>query len=156
VRTIFLDYLALPPGPEGKFMLTVRAAVAELEPALIAVRTKAALAVLKARGVKLGAARPECRNLTAAARRKGAAAAAARRSARAREVYRDIEPTMVALARAGWSWEAIGREISKEHTTPGGRRFTGAQVRRIVGRIAPELVRPRPPRARDANGSPGR
>lgn len=41
-------------GPTGKFMLNQMAAVAELEAGLISQRTKAALAAVKAKGVKLG------------------------------------------------------------------------------------------------------
>ncbi len=52
----------------------ILAAVAEDEARRISDRTKAALAATKRRGVKLGAARPECRNLTDAARRRGAKA----------------------------------------------------------------------------------
>ncbi len=41
-------------GPQGKFLLTSMAAVAELEAGLISERTKAALKVAKARGQRLG------------------------------------------------------------------------------------------------------
>src|SRR4051794_40529074 len=47
---IFCDLPQLPPGPMGKFFLTVMAAVAELERGLISERTKAALAAAKAGG----------------------------------------------------------------------------------------------------------
>jgi DNA invertase Pin-like site-specific DNA recombinase len=51
---VFCDLPQVPPGAPGKFVVTVMAAVAELEAGLIWARTKAALAAAKARGVKLG------------------------------------------------------------------------------------------------------
>lgn len=45
---VFSEVPVLPPGPIGKFMVTMLAAVAELEAGLISERTKAALAVVKA------------------------------------------------------------------------------------------------------------
>ncbi len=54
VPTVFCDLPELPAGPTGRFMLTMLAAVAELEAGLISQRTRAALQAAKARGVKLG------------------------------------------------------------------------------------------------------
>jgi DNA invertase Pin-like site-specific DNA recombinase len=54
VDVVFCDLPDIPPGAVGRFMLQQMAAVAELEAGLISERTKAALAVAKARGVKLG------------------------------------------------------------------------------------------------------
>lgn len=51
---VFCDLPQLPAGAGGKFILTLFAAVAELEAGLISARTKAALVAAKARGVKLG------------------------------------------------------------------------------------------------------
>lgn len=55
VNVAFCDLPDLPPGPTGKFMLTMLAAVAELEGGMISDRTKKALAQAKARGTELGA-----------------------------------------------------------------------------------------------------
>ena len=51
---MFCDLPQVPPGPSGKFVIAIMAAVAELEAGLISERTKAALAQAKARGVRLG------------------------------------------------------------------------------------------------------
>ena len=51
---VFCDLPTVPVGPVGKLLVTQMAAVAELEAGLISQRTKAALAMAKARGVALG------------------------------------------------------------------------------------------------------
>jgi len=51
---VFCDLPTVPAGRVGKFLITQMAAVAELEAGLISQRTRAALAVAKARSVRLG------------------------------------------------------------------------------------------------------
>jgi DNA invertase Pin-like site-specific DNA recombinase len=60
---VFCDLPLLPPGPAGTFVLTMFAAVAELERGLISQRTKAALAVVKARGTWTSKAGNLCHGL---------------------------------------------------------------------------------------------
>ena len=55
---VFCDLPQVPPGAGGKFVLTLFAAVAELEAGLISQRTRDALAAVKARGKRLGWANP--------------------------------------------------------------------------------------------------
>eukprot|EP01037_Dinobryon_pediforme_P005770 gene5770-5833_t len=54
VDVAFCDLPHVPPGAMGKFLLSQMALVAELEAGLTSERTKAALAMAKARGVVLG------------------------------------------------------------------------------------------------------
>ncbi len=90
-----VDFVDCQSPHDTPFITRIKAAVAQEELEKISQRTKAALAAYKARGGKLGAARPECRNnLTATARRKGAAAGAIVTAANARAAYADIAPLM--------------------------------------------------------------
>jgi hypothetical protein len=61
---------------------------------MISERTKAALAVYKARGGLLGASRPECRNLTDEARRRSREDAAKAGRDEADAAYADLIPMM--------------------------------------------------------------
>ena len=85
------------------FILHVKAAFAEEEARKIIARTKAALAVAKARGKKLGTPA----NLTDDARRRGAEANTAR--ARARQAI--IRPEIAAARAQGFSMRAIAERV---------------------------------------------
>src|ERR1041384_1417281 len=88
---VFCDLPMLPPGPVGKFFLTVMAAIAELERVFISQGTKSALAAAKARGQKLG--NPNLRSTGASAARKR----------QAREAARAVIPYIRAARKAGAS-----------------------------------------------------
>lgn len=120
---VFCDLPQLPPGPMGKFFLTLMAAVAELEAGLISQRTKAALAAAKARGVKLG--NPELLVHGAAPSR--------RRQARRRA--REILPKIRAAQKAGCNTlaEIAAALTARGERTPGGTAdWRPEQVRRVL------------------------
>jgi DNA invertase Pin-like site-specific DNA recombinase len=94
---VFCDLPQVPPGPSGKFVIAIMAAVAELEAGLISERTKAALAQAKARGVKLGNPR-----LQAGTREQALQAAAAKRRQAADRAVQ-VQPYIEAARKAGAS-----------------------------------------------------
>lgn len=120
---VFCDLPQLPPGPMGKFFLTLMAAVAELEAGLISQRTKAALAAAKARGAKLG----NPRLLVA-----GAGPARRRQS---RKKARDVLPFIRAAQKAGCTTlREIGDALTARGipTPSGSRGWAPEQVRRAL------------------------
>lgn len=126
---VFCDLPQLPPGPMGKFFLTLMAAVAELEAGLISQRTKAALAAAKARGVRLGAP-----HLVGGDRR---AAEAGRRSQseRSRRRAADVMPFIEAAQRAGCtSLRQIATALTARGIEPpsGGAEWHAQQVKRAM------------------------
>jgi DNA invertase Pin-like site-specific DNA recombinase len=114
------------------FELHIRAAVAEEEGRAISARTKAALAALKARGVKLGnprllAGSPEL-----------ARAAAAAKSARAASRATDLRPVLAEIRAAGVTTLAgIAKALTaRGEPTPSGRGgWSPASVMRLERRL---------------------
>jgi len=122
---VFCDLPMLPPGPMGKFFLTLMAAVAELEAGLISQRTKAALAAAKARGVRLGNPRLV------------PAGAGVARKRLARNTARSILPKLRAAQRAGadtLQQRADAMMALGIKTPSGGDRWRPETVRRIEAR----------------------
>lgn len=127
----FCDLPQLPPGPAGKFMLTMFAAVAELEAGMISQRTKAALDAAKARGVKLG--NPQLRAGSAATARRAAKV----RTAQAKAKAADVLPYIKAARKAGassLSQIAAALEARGVRTPRGGSRWAPSQVARVLER----------------------
>jgi DNA invertase Pin-like site-specific DNA recombinase len=132
----FCDLPTVPAGPAGKFELGVMAQVAELEAGLISERTRAALAALKARGRKLGAANPACRNLTDDARARGRVLAAASRKAGADGFATDLGPQVAELAAGGSSLRQIAAALNaRGFETRRGKPWTASAVRRVLARV---------------------
>jgi DNA invertase Pin-like site-specific DNA recombinase len=134
-------------GATGRFLLQQMVAVAELEAGLISARTKAALAVAKKRGKKLGGQRrkligrdPEGKPIyggvahgTAKARARAAVAIQERANARAA----DIAQTIRALRAAGaTSLRDIADGLNAHDIpTPRGQgRWAATQVMRVLKR----------------------
>lgn len=127
---VFCDLPQLPPGPAGAFVLTMFAAVAELERGLISQRTKVALAAAKARGVKLGGPRL-VRGSDTAASRAGRQAQTERANLHAA----DVLPFITAARGAGaTSLRQLAAALTARGIQPpsGGAAWHASQVRRIL------------------------
>ena len=132
---VFCDLPQLPPGPAGTFILTMFAAVAELERGLISQRTKAALAAAKERGVKLGGRRMVA-GFDTSITRMGRAA----QTVRATEHRADVMPYIAAAKKAGAiSLREIASALTARGIQPpgGGEAWQATQVRRIVRAAEP-------------------
>lgn len=126
---LFCDLPELPAGPVGKFMVTMLAAVAELERGMIGQRTRAALQAAKARGVRLG--NPNLRAGTPEAAAKALAARQARSRAKAAEVLPYINQARAAGA-VSLHQIAAALEARGVRTPRGGTRWAPSQVQRIL------------------------
>ncbi|HEY1978217.1 MAG TPA: recombinase family protein [Candidatus Baltobacteraceae bacterium] len=124
-----VEFRACDLPEASKFILHVMAAVAEQEARAISDRTRAALQAAKARGVRLGAANPACRNLNVDAGQRGAA----RTAKLARDSYVDVLPLVQELRAKGLSLQAIGAELDARGIfTRNGRSWNPMQVARVL------------------------
>ncbi len=130
-----VDFLACDNPHANRLTIHILAAVAEDEARRIGERTKAALAAAKRRGVKLGAARPECRNLTNQARTKGAKAGGRVVKQQADEAYVDLRDFLAAL-RPAFSYQQIADILNlRGERTRRGKPWTDVAVRRVCRRL---------------------
>lgn len=117
----------------NKLTLHILAAVGQAEAEAISQRTTAALAAYRARGGKLGASRPECRNLTAEARQKGSKAAATARTAAAAELRSSLRPELEAWRAEGMTLAAIAQRLNdRGEKTSRGKAWTHVAVLRAL------------------------
>jgi len=132
-----VDFVACDNPHANRLTLHILAAIAEHEAEQISQRTKAALAAAKARGVKLGSARPGHWKGNEAAR----IAAAAKASATARQVrkqegepvYAAVRPLIAELHRSGLSLQKIADQLNAEgHATVRGLAWNKVQVSRVI------------------------
>ncbi|QXE92448.1 recombinase family protein [Geomonas subterranea] len=114
------------------FTLHIYGSLAERERQLISIRTKAALAAVKARGVILG--KPE--NLTHEARAKGRQSSLAKRMASSDDFASKIGPIMSGYRGEGLSFDAIAKKLNEEGLkTKKGGAWAGMTVKRVLDKI---------------------
>jgi DNA invertase Pin-like site-specific DNA recombinase len=134
-----VDFVACDNPAANRLTLHILAAVAEAEAKAISERTKAALQAAKARGVRLGSARPghwkgrEDVRLAGLAKARGLAVKV--RSENAMEAYSDLAPVMAGMRSEGLSLAAIAAKLNAEgHTTRRGKPWNPVQVGRVLER----------------------
>jgi DNA invertase Pin-like site-specific DNA recombinase len=134
-----VDFVACDNPHANKLTVHILAAVAEDEAERISARTKAALQAAKARGVKLGSARPdhwkgkEKARLAGLARGRVVAAKVISRNAA--EAYADLAPTMKDWRAEGMTLDGIAGRLNAEgHTTRRGKPWNPVQVLRVLER----------------------
>lgn len=134
-----VDFVCCDNPHANKLTIHILAAVAEDEAERISARTKAALQAAKARGVKLGSARPGHwkgnENARLAGLARGRAVAAKVNAKAAAEAYADLAPAMEQWRAEGLSLDAIAQRLNAEgHTTRRGRPWNPVQVSRVLER----------------------
>lgn len=112
-------------GPMGRCIITVLAAVAELESGMISQRTKDALAAAKARGIKLGTASKQL---------------AKKHKKQALRDAKSMKPVFAKLAKEGiTSRRKISATLNERGIqTPGGSNWYPTTVSRMLGRLGIE------------------
>lgn len=131
-----VPFVACDNPHANRLTLHILAAVAEAEAKAISDRTKAALAAYKARGGKLGAQLPQCRNLTPQAVAKGRERSVAVRAKAADEAYADLLPVLTGLRKEGRTLQAIADKLNADgHTTRRGKPWNAVQVARVFERV---------------------
>ncbi len=136
VLIVFGDLPEVDGSAASRLMIQMMANFAEFERRRIGERTKDALAILKSRGVPLGASRPQCRSLTDEARKRGAKISGKARTARAVDDMRDVADIAVRMREAGKTLRQVADYLEAERipSRHGNRTWTPTMVKRIVDR----------------------
>lgn len=130
-----IDFVACDNPHANKLTLHILSAIAEHESEQISRRTRDALAAAKRRGTKLGAARPECRNLSKAGRKRGAKAGGLAVKRQADEAYQDMREFFAAM-RPAFSYQQIADVLAmKGELTRRGKEWSDVAVRRVCQRL---------------------
>ena len=133
-----VDFICCDNPNATRLTIHILAAVAEDEARRISERTKAALARLKARGVKLGAHNPKVADALARRRQGGGWGTMARRRVQ-RERYESVMPIINAM-RLRSSYQEIADHLNAQgYRTSRGKEFSASTVMRVFQRQA-ELV----------------
>lgn len=126
-----VEFIACDFPEANRLTLHILAAVAEHEAKATSDRTKAALAVAKARGVKLG--NP---NLTAEGRVKGTLQGIKTNIESADAFARRVSPTIEAYKNMGKGLRKIAEELNNVGIkTPRGKLWTAQAVKNVMGRV---------------------
>lgn len=129
-----VEFVALDYPQASKLTITIFAAIAEHEAALISQRTKAALAEAKRRGAVLGG---HVGRIDEAAQRRGSAAGAVTRTERADKFAADMGPIIKDLCPHATSAKAIAACLNAHGwPAPRGGEWSHVQVRRVLARLA--------------------
>lgn len=132
-----VEFAAADVPDANRLLLHVLAAVAENEAKAISDRTRTALQVAKARGVRLGSHNPAVPSLTLEARLKGASLGSQASRRKAVEAYADLLPYVANLHREGLSLRAIASRLNDDgHATRSDKPWTAVQVVRVLRRAA--------------------
>jgi DNA invertase Pin-like site-specific DNA recombinase len=135
LRDSEVDFVACDNPHASRLTVGILAVVAEDEAERISKRTKDALAAYKARGGKLGAELPQCRNLTQDAREKGAKRAGIAVHKAALEAYADLLPSMKAWRADGMTLDGIAARLNANgHTTRRGKPWAAGHVYSVLQR----------------------
>jgi DNA invertase Pin-like site-specific DNA recombinase len=136
LRDSDVDFVACDNPHASRLTVAILAVVAEDEAERISARTKAALAVYKARGGKLGGELEQCRNLTREARLKGARAAGKAVHEAAQKQYTDILPTIKDWRNEGLTLKGIASRLNAAgHTTRRGLPWGPGHLHSILKRV---------------------
>lgn len=132
-----VEFICCDAPYASRLTIHILAAVAEEEARLIRLRTKAALAELKRRGVKLGSARPGHWDGREHLRGwRGSKLANEIKLDRFKKTYGDVIPFVRVLSGRGEGPTIIAKELNKAgYKTSQGKDFTACAVFRIIEKM---------------------